>query len=172
MNLRPSKTAGVRALDVFAVVILMLAAYDLLGAPRRLTSPTVRAPVFSLPSPGGGIEQLSARPGRIVFLDFWASWCEPCRASLPLVERFARAHPDLDVIALDVGEAAGVAGAFARDHDIARVALDRDRRVAGAYGASALPTIVAVDREGYIRGQWTGFNPAIGLALEHARETL
>jgi thiol-disulfide isomerase/thioredoxin len=172
VDLRTSKTAGTRALDVFAIVVLMLAGYELLGAPRLRQSPTVRAPVFSLPTPGGGTEWLSARPGRVVFLDFWASWCEPCRASLPLVERFARAHPDIDVIALDVGEAAGVAGAFAREHDIARVALDRDGRVAGAFGASALPTIVAVDRDGYIRGQWTGFNPAIGLALERARETL
>jgi peptide/nickel transport system substrate-binding protein len=159
-------------LDLLAVAIVVFVIYKLLLGPLWLRPPVVRAPPFSLPALDRGRISVFSRPGRVVFLDFWASWCPPCRQSLPLVERFARAHPDVEVVAVDVGESAAAAGSFARAHGVANVALDGDKRVSDAYGAVVLPTIVAIDPAGYQRGRWTGYNPAIELALEHARETL
>jgi thiol-disulfide isomerase/thioredoxin len=150
----------------------VLVLYKLIIAPLWLPPPVVRAPPFSLPALERGEITLGSRPGHVVFLDFWASWCPPCRLSLPLVERFARAHPEVEVIAVDVGEPAAAAASFARANTIANVALDKSKRVSDAYGAVVLPTIVAIDPAGFQRGRWTGFNPAIGLALEHARATL
>ncbi len=151
---------------------MLLVAYKLFVAPLFLREPVVRASTFSLPTLERSPIRLSSRPGHVVFLDFWASWCPPCRASLPLVERFARAHPDVEVIAVDVGEAPAAARAFAQAQGIAGVALDGDKRVSDAFGVVVLPTIVAIDPAGYVRARWTGFNPAIELALEHARQAL
>ncbi len=154
------------------VALVLLVGYKFFLEPLALRPPLVRAPAFTLPALDRGEIALAARPGHVVFLDFWASWCPPCRLSLPLAERFARAHPDVEVIAVDVGEPAAAARAFAHANGMSRVALDAGKRVSSAYGAVFLPTIVAIDPAGYERGRWSGYNPAIELALENAREKL
>jgi len=50
--------------------------------------------------------------GRVLFVDFYASWCEPCKLELPLVEAWSRAHPDAAVVPVDVGEERSIAAAF------------------------------------------------------------
>jgi thiol-disulfide isomerase/thioredoxin len=132
----------------------------------------VRAPRVALPALAGGVYQVGRPAGRVVFLDFWASWCEPCRLSLPIVEAFARAHPDVDVVAVDEDEPPEAGAAFAREHHLARVVFDQTGRAKTMFGVSAFPTMVALDPRGFVRAQWVGFNPAIGVALEHARRTL
>jgi thiol-disulfide isomerase/thioredoxin len=107
----------------------------------------------------------------VVFLDFWASWCDACKASLPLVEHYAREHPDVEVIAVDSNEPEPVGRHFAREEGLRRVVLDSQGRVTAAYGIEGLPTIVVIDPKGFVRAQWPGFNPAIELAMEDARTT-
>ncbi len=158
--------------DILAVAVVLLVCYKLFVAPLFLRAPVVRAPAFSLPSLERGEIVLRARPGHVVFLDFWASWCPPCRQALPLVERFARAHPDVEVVAVDVGEPAGAARAYAGRSGVAHVALDESKRVSRSFGVVVLPTIVAIDPAGFERARWTGYDPAIELALEHAREKI
>src|SRR5579864_2408378 len=114
-----------RILDALAVLVVLFVAYKLLVAPRFLS------PATAYPAPRVAFATLSGKPfvlrehrGRVVFLDFWASWCEPCKISLPMVERFARAHPEVDVVPIDVGEPRALAQAFARSHGLTNVALD------------------------------------------------
>jgi cytochrome c biogenesis protein CcmG/thiol:disulfide interchange protein DsbE len=108
----------------------------------------------------------------VTFVDFWATWCEPCRLSLPLVEAFAAAHPDVDVLAVDVGERPEVARQYAREHGVRNLAFDEDAHVASAFGVSGYPTIVVLDPRGYVRAKWIGFNPAVAVAMSHARAAL
>jgi thiol-disulfide isomerase/thioredoxin len=108
----------------------------------------------------------------VVFLDFWASWCEPCKLSLPLVEKFARAHPEVEVIPVDVGEPLPVVSAFARARGMQHVALDPKTLSQGFFQINGFPTMVVVDPQGRIRATWTGFNPAIQLNMAHAEQQL
>lgn len=106
--------------------------------------------------------------GKVVFLDFYASWCEPCKISLPMVERFARSHPQADVIPIDVGESAPVAAAFAKQFNLSGVALDPNRLASNWFNVDGFPTMVVIDPQGNIRGTWPGLNPAIQLNMENA----
>ena len=97
----------------------------------------------------GGAFRVADERGRLVFLDFYASWCEPCKLELPLVERWSHAHPEAVVVPVDVGEprsvAARLCAALSLERRRARSACDaRD----ALFGVAGFPTIVVVDRAG------------------------
>ncbi|MGH7716058.1 MAG: TlpA family protein disulfide reductase, partial [Vulcanimicrobiaceae bacterium] len=83
-----------RIADIAAVGLIALAAWKFLIAPHFAPSfAPVPAPAVTLPLEGGGTFSLTKARGQVVFLDFWASWCEPCKLSIPLIERYKSAHP-------------------------------------------------------------------------------
>lgn len=162
-----------RALDALAVLVVLFVLYRIFIAPRYLSSATAH------PAPHVVYQTLSGKPwalaqqrGHVVFLDFWASWCEPCKLSLPLVEKFARAHPEVEVVPVDVGEPRAVVEAFVRDHGLEHVALDPQTLSQGFFQIEGFPTMVVIDPQGRIRATWTGFNPAIQMNMAHAEQTL
>jgi thiol-disulfide isomerase/thioredoxin len=159
------------ALDVLAVLVVLFVVYRLVIAPRFLSS------ARAYPAPHVTYQTLSGKPfvltghrGRVVFLDFWASWCEPCKISLPLVEKFARTHPEVDVIPVDVGEPRPVVAAFAQTHHLQNVALDTTSLSQGFFQIQGFPTMVVIDPQGRIRATWPGLNPAIQLNMAHAAQ--
>lgn len=170
----PRRQPWVRFLDLVAVLIVAAALYRIFVAPRMLHASSVRLPPLVFPMTDGSFYHLDRRRGRVVFLDFSTSWCEACKASLPLAERFARKHPEADVVTIDSGESAGVAVRFARERGLRPhfVALDRDERLADLFDITGFPTIVVIDPQGRVNGRWYGYNPAIESAMEHARATL
>jgi thiol-disulfide isomerase/thioredoxin len=159
-----------RGLDALAILIVLYALFHFFIQPRLVREAAVSAPPLVLAALDGHRFSLAAHRGRVVFVDFWASWCEPCKESLPLVERYARAHSDIDVVAVDVGESPSVAREYARAHGVRNVVLDPDEIAAHAYGVNGFPTMVVVDPAGMVRAKWVGFNPAIEQAMGDARE--
>jgi thiol-disulfide isomerase/thioredoxin len=166
--LRSRRLAG-RVLDALAVALLLLAGWRFFIAPRIFQTQPARAAPFRLAALDGPAYVHPARPGKLTFLDFWASWCEPCKVSLPLVERFAAGNPDVRVVAVDVGEPPPVGAAYARANGLRNVVFDPDETVAHRYGIWAFPTIIVVDPDGWVRGRWEGLNPAVELAMSDAR---
>jgi thiol-disulfide isomerase/thioredoxin len=163
-----------RVFDIVAILLVLFIAYRLVVAPRFFTN-AARA----YPAPHVTYETLSGKPfvmtehrGRVVFLDFWASWCEPCKLSLPLVEKYARSHPEVDVIPVDVGEPRAVVEVFAKAHKLDRVAMDPKSLSMGFFQIQGFPTMVVIDPQGRIRATWPGLNPAIQLNMDRARQTL
>ena len=158
-----------RLVDVAALLLIVFVIYKLLIVPRVNNAASAQpAPHVTYATLSGKQFVLSEHRGRVVFLDFWASWCEPCKLSLPLVERYARAHPDVDVLAVDVGEPRPVVAAFARTHDLRNVALDPQTLSQGFFQIQGFPTMIAIDKSGRIRGAWGGFNPAISTIMDRA----
>jgi peptide/nickel transport system substrate-binding protein len=158
-----------RGIDVLAALILVAAIVRFAILPRLVPSGPVAAPPVHLARlDGRGSFSLAAQRGRVVFLDFWASWCEPCQASIPLVEHYARTHPGTEVIAVDSGEPPPLAGSFARKHDMQNVVLDPDSVATAAFGVSGYPTMIVVGPDGMVRAKWVGFNPAIEDAMANA----
>jgi thiol-disulfide isomerase/thioredoxin len=162
-----------RVFDIVAVLVVLFVAYRLIIAPRFLSS------ARAYPAPHVTYQTLSGKPfvltehrGRVVFLDFWASWCEPCKISLPLVEKYARAHPEVDVVPVDIGEPRAVVEAFAKSHSMQHVAMDPKSLSQGFFQIQGFPTMVVIDPQGRIRATWPGLNPAIQLNMENARKTL
>jgi peroxiredoxin/outer membrane lipoprotein-sorting protein len=117
------------------------------------------APDFTLKNLKGRPTSLAAFKGRVVLLDFWASWCVPCRRELPTITRLDRElrSRGLAVIGVNVGETAAVAGAFVKQNKLAfTVLLDEKQEVAQKYGAAGLPTVVIIDRSGTIASHFVG----------------
>jgi thiol-disulfide isomerase/thioredoxin len=161
------RRSAARALDVLAVAVLLAAAVRF-GWPYvagSLHRGVTAAPPVSLATLSGGRFDLASRRGRFVFLDFYATWCDPCRESIPLVQRFARAHPEIDVVSIDVGEPTGLVKPFAAAFKMHDVALDPDLTVAHAFAVDGYPTVVAVDGAGRVLARWIGFNPGIERAM-------
>jgi len=160
-----------RAFDAAALTLLALLA--LLGwrtvAAVRGGAPLGRATPFALPASDGGRVALATRPGRFTVLEFGASWCGPCRRTLPALARYAAGRADVAFVAVDEGESAPVAAAFAARDGVPRMGLDANDAIGAAYGATALPTIVAIDARGEIRARFAGDVPGLAEALDRAR---
>lgn len=98
--------------------------------------------------------QLQALRGRVVVVQFWASWCEPCQVELPALAKLrARlAGRPFAVVTVNYGEGQARVEQFLRAHAVdLPVLLDRDRRAADAWGVGGIPMSFLVDAEGRVR---------------------
>ena len=156
-----------RALDLAALIIVVAAAAHFIVLPR-LHAAAVSAPVLTLASLEGPPFVVGARRQRVVFLEFWATWCDPCRDSIPLVQRFRRDHPGVEVISVDVGEPAALVRPFAARFGMRGVVLDPDETAAHAFGVSGFPTLVAIDPQARVHVVGIGFDPGIERVMSAA----
>ena len=113
------------------------------------------APDFSLPSTDGNTVTLSSLRGQPVVLNFWATWCPPCRAEMPELEVFWQRYgpEDLVLLGIDQGESRHVVEQFARGVVDTSFPLLLDTRsdIGALYGVRALPTTVFIDADGRIQ---------------------
>ena len=125
------------------------------------------APKFKLPSLGGGEMSLDQFRGKIVMLDFWATWCGPCQMTMPLLERLQKEYPnDLVLLAINLQEPKDVVSDYVRKQGInSRVLLDEEGSVGAIYGTESIPMQVLVDKEGIVRNIQVGFSPRMSSQL-------
>ena len=129
----------------------------------RLLSQTVSSRDFSLPMVSSSVaaaktqavetQSLSALKGKVVFLNFWATWCGPCRDEMPSMEVLYNRFKDkgLEILAVNCEEGQEDVIAFMKNYGLTFPALlDEDGRVNGAYGIQAIPTTFLIDRNGRI----------------------
>ena len=133
------------------------------------------APDFNLDLVDGGHFSLAEQKGRIVFLDFWASWCGPCMQALPtvdaVVEEFARDKVRLIAVNLQEDRAAA-ASALERLKIHPQVALDVDGASAEKYQVTAIPQTVVIDSEGHVAHVFVGANSDFAAQLRAAIQNL
>jgi thiol-disulfide isomerase/thioredoxin len=161
-----------RIWELLAIALVLALAWSLWIAPRRFTMKPYPAPHAIYHRLDGGVFRVSSARGHVLFLDFYASWCQPCRQELPNVEAFARAHPLAEVVPIDVGEPKVVVARFARELGLQGVAMDPQTLSRGFFGIEGFPTIVAVDPNGQVRAVWPGYNPSIESVLANALSAL
>ncbi len=153
-------------LGALALVVGLLAGFAVL--PRLFHHEIKDAPDFSLPVVANGAQlgegkskvTLSELRGSAVLLDFWATWCGPCRAEAPIVDRFARRWRDKGVVVVGVNEDRPDEGdprAFAASAGLTYpIVTDSGGRAMRQFDADALPTLVVVSRTGKVTAVRTG----------------
>jgi peroxiredoxin len=147
--------SALRTAVVVAAVVAAAFAYVRLAANKGYALRAgAEAPGFRLPSLGGGEVDLASHRGKVVVLNFWATWCPPCVAEMPSLERLHRAlSPEgLSVVTVSTDEDREDLRAFVSQRGLTLpVLLDPGGRVAaGAYRTTGYPETFLLDREGRI----------------------
>jgi len=130
----------------------------LLPGERDLSLAGQKAVDFALPDSHGSQVRLADLKGKIVLLDFWATWCPPCRAELPVVAKLSNRFADRGLVVLGINdEGKNMAQRYLDEHhqDLA-VLLDADGKVHRAYRCTAIPEIVIIDRGGTVVAHLVG----------------
>jgi cytochrome c biogenesis protein CcmG, thiol:disulfide interchange protein DsbE len=152
-----------------AVAVLLVACSGMRPPFRPPAVVGKRADVASRDLAGRDVDVL-ARPARARVVDFWASWCEPCREQLPHLDRLARTYGDrgLAVYGVAFDEDRALVEAFLRATPVSFPVLweKGGGAIAGRFDVTRLPTTLVVDAAGVIRSVHLGYDAAEGAMIE------
>ncbi len=116
-------------------------------------------PDFTLPTLDGSSITLSDLKGKVVLINFWTTWCPPCREEMPSLERLYRhfKYEKFTLLAVDIMEHPETVKTFAREYNLSfPILLDKKGEVSQKYAANALPTTYVIDKEGKAVGKAIG----------------
>lgn len=173
--LRRSRRAG---LAVLALIVIGIAIQTIWIARNwelmRPVTEDTRAPAFALPTIGpeghdGPTRQLADYSGKIIVLDFWATWCEPCLRSLPKLDALARGR-DVAVLAINIDDdPADARKLFDSEHYVMELLVDHDLAVKRRYNVVTIPHTVVIDPEGMVRFVARGKSAGVAEAVADVR---
>jgi len=140
-----------------------------------------RTPIsdFTLPSLSGETRSLSSYKRKVVLLNFWATWCPPCRAEMPSMEKLYSSFKgkDFEILAVNLQEDPKTVKDFVTKNGYTfPILLDSEGRTGSVYGVRGIPTTYVIDKEGFVLGgsvggkEWDGVEviEAIGALLDNA----
>ena len=134
------------------------------------------APQFQLELLDGGTMDMSAHRGEhVVILDFWATWCSPCRRGMPVLAEVAEAYKDKGVVvyAVNQGETPEKVRAYLEKTELKlTVALGKGSKVGDLYGVRGIPHTAIVGKDGTLQAVHVGFAPDLKERLTHELDTL
>lgn len=121
------------------------------------------APEVQLELLNGERKALSDYRGKVVVLDFWATWCAPCQFTMPKLEEFYQRHKDKDVevigVAVDIADPNQVRDFVSSRGVTYPIAMDHRSEAKSAYQVTSLPTLLVIDRNGVIAWRMEGYDP-------------
>ncbi len=164
-------SAGLRLMG--AVVALLVMACDDRPAAAPLGNPEAAisalregtrvgflAPTFALERLGGGTSSLNEFRGKVVLINFWATWCGPCRAEMPSLEALSHEFPTQDFLVVGIStdyEGAEIVQPFMDSFGLTfPILLDPEMQVNDKFEVRSLPTSIVLDRRGVIRHKFFG----------------
>lgn len=162
----PSRTS-LRCMAAYAGRVLSLVCVTLvaLGAGRAIAATNLvgqPAPDFALRSLGDQNLRLSEHLGDVVIINFWATWCGPCRQEMPLLDEIYNRYKlaGLTLLSVNLDDSADRADEMAQTLKVSYpVLLDERKEVSRAYEVGSMPLTVLIDREGVVRYVSEGFKP-------------
>ncbi|MHB1085146.1 MAG: TlpA family protein disulfide reductase [Thiobacillus sp.] len=163
--MKPSNIVG----TLFMTLAFAAGAAEIPAMSHNLTKQATRtlAPALKLHDINGQSHDLAALKGNVVLINFWATWCPPCRQEMPSIARLAeRLHGKrFTVLAVDIGEDADTIQNFISQLDTSLpfpVLLDPDAKIMQTWNISGLPTTYLIDRKGRI-----AYSAAGGREFDH-----
>src|SRR5215204_2036009 len=156
---RPLVMVAVVLVGVALVAVLWLTLLQPAPSSASIARPGALAPQIALSTVGDGTSDLRAERGKVVLVNFWATWCEPCRSEMPELQRLADdlSGQPFTIYAVDLQEDQQAIEPFLRDVGwTLPVMIDDDGNVTRAYGVRALPATFLIDQQGVLRQQRLG----------------
>lgn len=158
--------------------LLILSALMLSSCSRPPSAPLLQigspAPKFTLPDLNGRQVSLDQFKGKVVMLDFWATWCGPCRMTMPLLGNLEKEYRDtMILLAINLQEPKNVVRDYVQKQNInSQVLLDENGSVGEVYGTDSIPMQVLIDKNGIVRHIQVGFSPRMATQLRSVIDSL
>ncbi len=152
-----NKIAASWLLRVAATAVMLVAAVQLHAVGTKEA-----APDFTLETLEGPNLRLEEYRGQVVLLNFWASWCGPCRQEMPVLDRLHQRYEDTGFAVLGVnveGERAPAQKIVDKTNVTFPVLIDAKQKVSELYNLEAMPSTVVIDRDGVVRYIHRGYKP-------------
>lgn len=117
-----------------------------------------KAPDFVAELTNGEKFSLADNKGKVVLINFWATWCGPCVEELPAIEKLQKEYGDkIEIVAVNYGEDRKTVDEFLKDNNYTfKVAYDDDMAIANEYPSDGIPYLVVVDKEGKVHETMVG----------------
>ncbi|MGG1397077.1 redoxin domain-containing protein [Bacillus salipaludis] len=148
------------------LTVAIVQAMDKKAEPESTTTQTTasdglkvgaKAPDFELKTLAGDKIKLSDLRGKKVMLNFWATWCPPCKAEMPAMEKFYKEKDkDLVILAVNIDPQLDVKGFVNKNNITFPILLDADDHVNETYQILSIPTTYFINRKGIIENKFTG----------------
>src|SRR5690348_17056499 len=153
----------IRRLSAGIVATLAACAATVIALPAAVAAdPSGPAPQFTLPEKGGGQLSLAQYKGQVVMINFWASWCGPCRQEMPLLEDIYKKYNKLGftLIGVNVEPDSKAADDWLKQTPVSfPILYDRDSKVSKLYDVAGMPSTAIIDRGGKLRVLHRGYKP-------------
>jgi cytochrome c biogenesis protein CcmG/thiol:disulfide interchange protein DsbE len=144
------------------LAVLLVAILAGCGKSDRGQGLTGGAPDFTLPAVDGSMVSMSDYRGKVVLVDFWATWCPPCQEMIPVLSKLNKRYSDKGLVILGVSldrDGLEVLGSFVHENMIPYKVIMGDTRIGNAFGGvSTIPTLYIVDRDGRLVRKLTGYH--------------
>ena len=145
--------------SIILLAILELNVWAMSRAPKVSPDAQTKAIEFTLEDLNGKQHSLSDYKGKVVFLNFWATWCPPCREEMPAMQKLYETW-DKDkfvMLAVNIGQGKTTVQKFVKEHGYTfPVLLDGNSKVAGKYMVQGIPTTYFVDKQGNLVSRIVG----------------
>lgn len=129
-------------------------------APLKKGAP---APDFALKDMSGNLVRLSDFKGKVVLIEFWATWCPPCKMAIPELNELQARHAgsNLVILGISIDESREIVQDFMEDNEISYTVLFDDQNLVEKYGVYTIPTALVIDPQGNIVEHHLGYGPGI-----------
>jgi peroxiredoxin len=162
MRIRIAATAAALALSLATGVVGSAAVSLALSPAAQASVPGSPAPQFSLDSKAGKAVNLGQYKGQVVMINFWASWCGPCRQEMPLLENIYKKYNKLGftLLGVNVEPDSKAADDWLKQTPVSfPILYDKDSKVSKLYDVAGMPSTVIIDRKGNVRVLHKGYKP-------------
>ena len=142
----------------FAITVAfgVMVTFDMCNQTSSLTG---EAPPFTRTTLDGDVFDLQQNIGTPVILNFWATWCGPCRREIPALSKFHAEHPEIPLIGISLDTDLSESSLRSKSRQLGityPVIYDQSNQLGRAYNVSSLPTTVIIDAEGQVSSFWQG----------------